>query len=130
MIKVYEVPCVVKAPHLYYNENESDDPDWGHYKKDNDQDNLFQSFKKYREIKTTINKLYYPEFLSNLREIATSKPNQYKNKNYVDVNEGDLIAIKESFKKTYFYSLGIIKQVIRNDLNEVVECKIKKQTMK
>ena len=30
LIKGYEVPCVVIAPHLYYNENEADDPDWSH----------------------------------------------------------------------------------------------------
>ena len=128
LLKGYEVPAMVVSPHLYQDSIEhSDDPDWS--PSETDQNQLYLVFQKYRKVKTNLNNLYYNEFLSNLKYLATNKSDRYKTKNHTALGVGDIIAIKEQFCKPYFYNMGTVTELIKNDLGEVVSVKIRKTNL-
>ena len=89
-------------------------------------ESLFESFKKLRNCKTELNKLYYSEFIENLRLQSLNKSARYKKISHTEVNEGDLVLIRQEMIKPYFHPLGVVLKVTRNGLGECVSVTLRK----
>jgi len=127
LLKGYEPPNLVIAPHLHLSEaDDNDDPDWIPNNEQTDQQKLYKVYKKFQKVKSNLHSLYHNEFLTNLRELSVNRANRYKTKTHVKLDINDIVAIKHKFSKPYFYPMGVITQVRENDLGEVVEAFIKK----
>lgn len=127
LLKGYDVPCVVVAPHLHISESfDDEDPDWVPHNEKTDEERLFKNFKKFKKVKSKLHSIYHHEFLSNLRDLSTNRQGRYKPKDHVKLQINDIVAIKQKFQKPYFFPVGVITEVRENDLGEVVEVSVKK----
>jgi len=126
LLKGYEVPSLIIAPHLHVSESVTDDPDWIPINEQSDQKRLVTIYKKYQKVKNKLHSLYHDEFLTNLRELSTNRPDKYKSKSHIKLAVDDIVSIKQEFSKPYFYPIGIVTNIRENDLGEVVEVSIKK----
>lgn len=120
LIKGRDIPCIS----IIETNVNSEDPDYE--LPDLSKEQLFKRFIKLRKIQERLAKLYYSQFLQNLRGLASAKPDLYKRKNYVPLNKNDLVAIHQSLSKPHAYPLGIVISTEFNDLGEVVSAQIRK----
>lgn len=125
LLKGYDVPNMVIAPHLHIKESTGDDPDWV-LNQNSDQEKLYNRYKKFRKVKSRFRDLYHSEFLGNLREMSTNRADRYRAVNHTKLKINDIVAIWHKFSKPYFFPLGVVQGVRENELGEVVEASIKK----
>ncbi len=111
IVKGYEVPSLSIMPQLHEEEDQN------FYIKEDSQivwEKVFTSFSKMQKIRRKITSIYLPEFIRNLQTQAMNKKNRYCSKNYVELNKGDLVCIKQTMCKPYNYPLGIVVEVEEN----------------
>ena len=77
------------------------------------------SFLKLRKVREKLVQTYHDEFLSNLIYQAVDKKDRYKPNPHKTLDPGDLVLVKDPNTKQINYPLGMIKNVIKNDLDEV-----------
>ena len=64
-------------------------------------------------------KLYNEYFLQNLISQAVNKKDRYKKVKHNSVNIGHIVLIKDSLIKPVNYPIGIIRSIVKNDMDEV-----------
>ena len=89
-------------------------------------DSLFDSFAKLLSVKSSLNNIYYKDFVSNLRECSVNRPGRYKSVKHSKLAIGDLVVVRQSLSKPYMYPMGIITNIEINDLDEVVTASLRK----
>ena len=122
LLKGYEVDFLSVIPQL---SDTFDDKDYVPYPTKNKED-LFESFKKLQTCKTELNKLYYNEFIDNLRLQSLDKASRYRSRSHDILDEGDLVLIRQAMIKPYFHPLGVVLKVTRNSLGENVSVTVRK----
>ena len=88
-------------------------------------DLLYQFFTTLRNAKLELNKVYNENFLCFLSNVATNKRARYALKSCVDLDIGDLVAVKTKFNKPFMYPICIVVD-IENSLDEVVPVSLRK----
>ena len=124
LVKGYDVPSIAVVPHLCSEIKDSDPIERGSLSYKNEE--LFQSYEKMRNVKFELNRLYYDQFLVNLRSDATNRSRRYKAKNHVKLKIGDIVAVRQPNIKPYYSPIGMVLAVEINDLDEVVAASIRK----
>jgi hypothetical protein len=125
IIKGYEIPSISIIPALHSEEDLPNDTPWEPEESAVNKI-LFKNFKKLNKVKAKLHKFYFDDFLQNLRNLASNKPNSYRTKKHSLVEISDLVAVKQPFSKPYFYPLGLVTKVELNDLEEVVAITLRK----
>lgn len=127
LLKGYDVPNLIIAPHLHITDiTEEDESTWS--PSENRLEFLNKKYETLRKVRKRLNELYYNEFLQNLREISTDRKFRYKANKHERIEKGDLVAIKQPFCKPYFFQMGIVVNVEINSLGETVAVYVKKST--
>ena len=68
---------------------------------------------------------YYNEFLATLLQQSFGK-DKYKPVKIQEISVGDLVLIKDPLMKCIDFPIGIVKNVVVNDLEEVTEVEVRK----
>ena len=87
---------------------------------------MFARFQKLKKVKSNLETLYQKEFLFNLISQATDRKSRYAKVTHKELEIGDLVSIKSDFMKPFDYPLGIVKEIEKNDLGEVVTARVRK----
>ena len=125
LLKGFDIPSIVIAPHLHFEDLPKDDSIWSD-DMNTLNEKLIKSYKQLQNIRCKLSRNYFDEFLQNMRDQSSSKPGQYKNKNPVNISVNDLIAVKQQFTKPFSYPIGLVTDIERNSLNEIVAVSLRK----
>ena len=117
LIRGFDVPSLQVVPQIYV-EDESDSESYAN--------DGFEYYKKLRKVVENLKKIYYDEFLYNLRYQSANKADRYKKVLHMAPKIGDLVCVKNKFSKPFSALLGIVTSVEFNNLNEVVAVIIRK----
>lgn len=125
LIRGFDVPSLAVVPHLHTEDLLCGGTTYcdGY---DSSSSKSIETFDKLRKVKVEMNRLYYNEFVQNLRVLSTNASDRYKRRYNQHINVGDLVAVKHKYCKPYFYPLGVIQGVEKNDIDEVVSAIIRK----
>ena len=77
------------------------------------------SYKKLREARANLTRLYNSEFLAQLISQATDTKSRYKPVSHKTVQIGDIVLIKDQFQKPSSYPMGRVLKLQENNLQEV-----------
>lgn len=122
LVRGYDIPSI---PLIIGSSDETeDDPDW--QPREPGIEELFQRTAKLRKVKAELNRLYYDQFLQNLRDLSSYKSGRYKHKHYLPLQVGDVVAVKQALTKPFSYPVGVVTSVEMNDINEVVAAELRK----
>ena len=80
-----------------------------------------EQFRKLKEIKDRLRKQYQSEFIYGLMDQATKLKNKYIPVHHENIDEGDIVLIKNTFVKAPNYPLARVLHVVRNSLGEVTQ---------
>ena len=89
-------------------------------------DHIRGTYTKLQKVRSNLIRKYNEEFLTNLIHQATNVKNRYKPVPHNSMKVGDLVLLREDFCKPVNYPMGIIKDVIINDINEVTGATVMK----
>jgi hypothetical protein len=122
LVRGYDIPSI---PLIIGSSDETeDDPGW--QPREPGIEELFQRTAKLRKVKAELNRLYYDQFLQNLRDLSSYKSGRYKHKHYLPLQVGDVVAVKQALTKPFSYPVGVVTGVEVNDINEVVTAELRK----
>ena len=79
---------------------------------------IADTYRKLRNVRESMIKLYNSEFLGTLISQATDKKTRYKPVKHDRLNIGDIVLIKEDNCKPSNYPLAIVEELQINDLGE------------
>ena len=119
-------PIVFEIVPSFWDCNHDEDPNDPTWIPDRDKPGWDKYLDKLRKIKINMDKIYYDEFITNLIKQSTDKNNRYVNKNILELEVNDLVFIKLPNCKKLKYPKALVLEVVKNDLGEVVEAKVRK----
>ena len=93
---------------------------------DYNQNNLNFEVSKLRKVRENLIDIYHAEFLYNLENQATDKPDRYKPVKHTKLKPGDIVLLVEKHLKRYCYPMGRVLEVVTNDLDETTAAKVLK----
>jgi len=123
VVRGYDVPSLAIIPQLDSEliDDEPYDPNCIASSK-----SLFESFSALRSVRHKLCDLYSDEFLDNLRYLGGNTRGRYKSGHTVNLSVGDYVSIKQNLTKPYFYPTGVVTDIERNSLGEVVAVTLRK----
>ena len=89
-------------------------------------DNIRDSYKKLRSVRSCLFKLYNEQFLPDLIRQATDDKLRYKPKTHKLLAVGDIVLIQEENTKQTNMPMGRVEKVSTNDLGEVTGAVVRK----
>ena len=123
LIKGYEVPSISILPPI----RDYDDPDFI-LNQDEDQvwKNTFRSFKSLNGVRDRLRRVYLPEFIYNLQQLASQDSKKFVPHSHFELKVGDLVSIKENLTKPFNFPLGIVTEIEINSAGEVNTATVRK----
>ncbi|XP_068210785.1 uncharacterized protein [Palaemon carinicauda] len=94
-----------------------DDPAW--LAKGNNVGNIVDGYLELGKVRQKLIDLYHSEFVKNLIYQATKDKDMYRPVTHNKLKVGDVVLLKESNMKPVSYLMGVVKDVVVNDINEV-----------
>lgn len=117
LIKGFELPSINIIPHLQC--KDESDPSWDPNVEP--VDIIRSNYDKLIKARKVLSELYHSEFLSTLVEQSTNVKERYKPVEHTKLKPGDLVILVEPFTKRSNYPMGLVTDVISNDLGEVTD---------
>ena len=77
------------------------------------------SYKKLQKVRSNLIDLYHSEFIAKLMQQAVAVKDRYSPVKHTALQRNDIVLIKEPFHKPSQYPMGIVKDIVTNDLGEV-----------
>ena len=106
LIRGYDLPSLNVIPEL-----QSIDEEWS---PKNAQDLIRIRYDKLKKVRKKLIDLYNDEYISNIVNQAVNLKDCYKPVTHHDLQEGDIVLIKDNFCKQSNYPMAVVKEVIRN----------------
>ena len=119
LIRGYELNSVNIIPDLHEDHEEKPIPK-------NYPSTITDSYFKLRKARNEMIKIYENEFLGTLISQAVNKNDRYRPIKHNTVKVGDIVLLKEPNLKPNHYPMGVIKTIIKNDLDEITGATILK----
>ena len=114
LLKGYNLPSYNLIPSLQ-GYGEDIDQEWN-----NDPVKLVKDYDaKLRKVREKLLDSYHGEFLNTLIDQAVDKKDRYSPVKHKTIAVNDIVLLKEPFCKSIDFPMARVKQVIKNDLNEV-----------
>lgn len=123
LIRGYDLPSMNVIPEL-----QSINEEWS--PSNNSQDMIRIRYEKLKKVQKKLSDLYNDEYVSNLIHQAVNLKDRYKPVAHHDIQEGDIVLIKDKFCKQSSYPMAVVKQVIRNINDEVTGAIVMKGSTK
>ena len=108
----YDVPSLSIVPQM-----DSEDRDFASEILPNE-NKLYDSLDNLRKSKLLLDKVYYGEFIQNLRSSSLNKSGRYESKACDNLEKGDLVLIRQKLIKPYFHPLAVVTDTEVNSLGE------------
>ena len=108
LISVNIIPDLQRSPYLD-DENFSAEPS----------DKVRGNYKMLQKVRSNLIDLYHEEFLTNLIHQAVSVKDRYRPVKHTALKKNDIVLIKGPFCKPSQYPMGIVQEVVENNLGEV-----------
>ena len=121
LIRGYETISVNFIPNCTSSERE--DPTWIP-----NNSNIEGRYKVLTDTLTRVRELYQSEFLQQLMNQAIDRDNRYKPVLHKPLKKGDIVLLKEENCKPNHFPLGMVEEVVLNDLQEVTGAIVRKGT--
>ena len=87
-------------------------------------------FSKFNKIRANLIEIYNVELSNSLISQATKVNSRYKPVLHRELRVGDIVILKEKYSKAIDYPIGLVKEVIHNDLGEVTNASVWKGSSK
>lgn len=113
LVKGYDLPSLNIIPELQYL---PDDLEWVPDKSPSDQ--IKVEYAKLRKARHNLIEAYHSEFLGTLMHQAVDRKDRYRPVIHKGVEIGDIVLIKEPHTKSINFPLGIVKDIVTNDMGE------------
>ncbi|XP_068231917.1 uncharacterized protein [Palaemon carinicauda] len=116
LIRGYELSSLNLIPEL---QSIPKDPDF-------DSRDIARSYQGLCKVKENLNNIYHNEFLGNLLYQAIDRKDRYRPVSHALIKPGDVVLVKEEHTKRSNYPLGLVREVVSNDLGEVTQVTVLK----
>ena len=116
LIRGYTLPSINLIPELQGFPNEID-PEWS--ANIHPSNNVKCKFEKLQKVRSNLIELYHSEFLGTLVNQAVNLKDRYKPVKHKVLQVGDIVLVKDIHSKPSQYPMGIVKEVLKNSLDEV-----------
>ncbi|XP_068243236.1 uncharacterized protein [Palaemon carinicauda] len=116
LIRGYELSSLNLIPEL---QSIPQDPDF-------DSRDIERSYQGLCKVKENLNNIYHNEFLGNLLYQAIDRKDRYRPVSHALIKPGDVVLVKEEHTKRSNYPLGLVREVVSNDLGEVTQVTVLK----
>ena len=113
LLKGYDLASIDIVP----SSEPGSDSDWRHGS--SPIDHIRESFAKLNKVRNYLSEIYQSEFLAKLTSDAVSSKERYKPVRHQELKKGDIVLLNDGYLKAAHYPLGIVKEVFKNQLNEV-----------
>ncbi|XP_068229237.1 uncharacterized protein [Palaemon carinicauda] len=82
-------------------------------------DKVKENYTKLRKVRSHLINIYHEEFLGNLTNQAVNAKDRFKPVKHTLLQKNDVVLIKEPYSKPNQYPMGIVHDVVLNELGEV-----------
>ena len=120
LVKGYRLNSINLIPSLH----PVNDPSWND--KEGSIAKIRDSYSKLRNAKEDLEQIYWKEFMGTLVSQAVDKKDRYRPVVHKGIKKGDIVLIKEKNFKPNHYPMGIVREVIINNLGEITNAVIMK----
>jgi hypothetical protein len=115
LIHGFSLTSLNTIPNLQPSPDERD-PDWN--LSETNSIKITDEFQKIRKARDRLNNSYHSEFLSTLVNQAVDKKGRYESVKHSNLEEGDIVLLKDKYSKPTNYPMGKIIGVDVNSLGE------------
>ena len=119
LIRGYDLVSINVVPHLH--DFDYNDPDFDHPSL-----KVKDSYSKLRRVRSNLKQIYHSEFIGELIGHSVSEKDKYKPVKHKLIDKGTIVLLKEDFTKPQNYPMGIVKNIVKNDMCEVTAAVIRK----
>ena len=84
------------------------------------------NFDKLNKVRSNLKEIYHKEFIGSLISHSVSDKDRFKPVKHNLINKGTIVLLKEDFTKPHNFPMGIVKDIVVNDLGEVTAAIIRK----
>ena len=116
LVKGYDLISMNIIPELQ--DDFDDDPDWSSV---DIHEHIRDSHRNLSKARNYLKNIYNEEFLKNLAYQATNESGRYKPANSDSIEVGDVVLLREQHYKPSNFPMGIIQQIVKNDIGDTTE---------